>query len=211
MKIIIQIIFITLMFLMFSCASTRLNYHVKQTQKILNNNPELKKNFDTLYVKYIDTSTVQLKIDTVIDYKIDTIKIKESIDSLFYLKLIADSIKNIDSVYYNKIIKQKNNLYNKLYNEFLSDSKHEIPITFKFFNSDTSYLQNYKLFLHLKGNQIKLLSEMINIPIETSNHNFIVNYKNKITFWVWIKDERTLFLLIFIGILFTVLYFIKCK
>jgi hypothetical protein len=108
-----------------------------------------------------------------------------------------------------KLETKKKKVIQKLTKGVFSDTSFVINLYSEFKSNDSIYTKIDEITVNFENGNIshKLKSKKSVIPIiiETTN----IKVENKITFWKWIKDEKTLILLLLFGIFIVVIKLIK--
>jgi len=155
-----------------------------------------------------DSIVLKTHIDTVkVNVANDTLRFNTLIDSLLFLQeQLIQSKNKEDSL---KLETKKKKVIQKLTKGVFSDTSFVINLYSEFKSNDSIYTKIDEITVNFENGNIshKLKSKKSVIPIiiETTN----IKVENKITFWKWIKDEKTLILLLLFGIFIVVIKLIK--
>ncbi len=181
--------------------------HQKKIDLLVKNYPELRKNLaldsliirDTLLITIHTRDTVRLEIDSAgFLSKLDSISFyKQSIDSLQALGINTQKEKD-------KLERLKNSLLYGAYTE--KSFTIDIPITYNY-NNDT-VTTDYSILLFLSKGKLFLSSDdTLNLLYKKTDYTLNITKEKKLNFISWIRDEKTLSLLVILFLIILILIF----
>lgn len=209
MKNIIYIItFIGSMIMLESCSlSARLNYHMNKVDKILKKEPNLSTAFDTSLLIRKDTAVIRIILDTSFVEVMDTISFDDMVNDLLSLRKHIDSLYKVPDLSENQMFILRNKMNNqkdiidKLRKGAYKDTIYKFNIKNLISNRDTAYYEIFTLELKRHNGILSLKTPSIKTTIQTTDTQVNINYDKQFTFWQWLDDERTLFLILLLIIL----------
>lgn len=190
-----------------SCSlSARLNYHMKSVNNILEKDPSLDVAFDSSFLIRKDSTIITSVLDTTLVEIMDTIAFDSTLMQLLVLEREIDSLESIpnseEKLYQlRKRMSNQRDIIDELRQGAYKDTTYNFTIKNKVSNSDTSYYENFNLLLERKSGVLSLKTPSIKTTIPTTDTTVNINYNKRFTFWQWIKDERTLFIVALLIIL----------
>lgn len=190
-----------------SCSlSARLNYHMKKVDKILDKDPTLAVAFDTSLLIRKDSTIITQVLDTTLVEVMDTVAFDSTLLELLVLEKEIDSLEALPNSEYKmyqlrKRMEKQRDVIDDLRQGAYKDTSYTFTIKNNIANADTAYTQSFNLVVERKGGVLSLKTPSIKTTIPTTNTTVNINYDKRFTFWQWIKDERTLFIIALLVIL----------
>lgn len=178
-----------------SCSpQAKLNRLTKNTKIHLQKHPELRDAFDTASFTSTDSTGVSLFIDSTLTLDINETAVENLIEMIRAEPLEStDSMVIEDDPLPRRIVKA-------ITNEVLKNKEFRLDVPISIDAPDTSYTDTLYMNITYSNGQIHINGD-VNLNVETQKTTVDITYKEFGTFWVWLKDEKTLFLIAIIIIL----------
>ena len=161
-----------------------------------------------------DSTRVSMKVDTLLVSEMDTVRFDSLLVNFLLLEGQIDSLESLvpetiiqkdlrDRVLANSY-RKKYNAQKQLYLGASKDSTYVIEDHLEIVGKDTSYTQPIYFAIKKQGNNISLMFDN-KLNILTEEIVIIKTIERKITLFAWLKSQFTLYLLLVIGIILTIL------
>lgn len=214
-KFTITLILIVVSSVIFSgCSSTqKLNRITKRLDRHLDKYPELREAFDTTVNISTDSTNVSLLIDSTLMLEVDEEAVADLVEMIREEAIVEAMVAEETPEAVEETPPLTRRIVKAITNEVLKDKEFNLDIPVVIDAPDTLYTDTLNLNLTYSDGKIHVNGN-VNLDVESNKTQVDITYKEFSTFWLWLKDEKTLFLIAIIVILvFAIVayFYIKSK